>query len=63
MTKINIRIPTLEGQRHVEASLVYRASSRIARAGERNPVSRDEKSMNHKPKTIHLMGLEIGFSC
>jgi hypothetical protein len=41
-------IPALEKQRQanfseIEASLVYRASSRTARATQRNPVSKNQK--------------------
>jgi hypothetical protein len=32
-----------------EASLVYRVSSRTARATQRNPVSKKTKSQNQKP--------------
>jgi hypothetical protein len=34
-----------------EASLVYRVSARIARASQRNPVSKENKQTNKKNKT------------
>jgi hypothetical protein len=43
-----------------EASLVYRVSSRIARAIQRNPVSKKQtnnnKKKNHKTKQNHVLG-------
>jgi hypothetical protein len=38
-----------------EASLVYRVSSRIARATQRNPVSKKKKNKKKKTKTDFLL--------
>jgi hypothetical protein len=40
-----------------EASLVYRVSSRIARATQRNPVSKNKKTKNQTNKKRSLSGM------
>jgi hypothetical protein len=37
-----------------EASLVYRASSRIARTTQRNPVSKNQKKKKKLEKCVHI---------
>jgi hypothetical protein len=39
-----------------EASLVYRVSSRTARATQRNPVSKNQKKKKKKKKVLILLG-------
>ena len=51
-------IPALERQRQVdfcefEASLVYKASSRIAKATQRNPVSKNKQTNKQTNKNPH----------
>jgi hypothetical protein len=42
--------PITQRQRQAEASLVYRMSSRTARAIQRNPVSKNQKKKKKKKK-------------
>jgi hypothetical protein len=43
-----------------EASLVYKVSSRIARAIQRNPVSKNQKKKKKKKKKKKVVKAEIG---
>jgi hypothetical protein len=43
-----------------EASLVYKVSSRIARAIQRNPVSKKKKKKNHKALFLPTVQVPIG---
>jgi hypothetical protein len=42
----------------LEDSLVYRVSSRTARAAQRNPVSKTKKKKNRERKKVEPRGLE-----
>jgi hypothetical protein len=56
--------PALREQRQAdpefEASLVYRTSSRIARATQRNPVSKQEKKNQTRCGSTHLQFQYLG---
>jgi hypothetical protein len=55
---VHTLIPALGKQRQVEASLVYRVSSRTTRATQRNPVWKKRKKKKEE-ETMKLTELEM----